>query len=241
MRLLLTRPALDAEGSRRTLIAMGHQVAIAPLIDIQFREDVDLPALAWQALLVTSGNAARALALHGEAARLRMLPVFAVGDQSAARLQELGFHQVESADGDVHALASLVRRRLDPAGGPLLHVAGSVRAGDLVTMLSEFDCKRVVLYDAMAATALPPQLERELMSGEVEGVLFYSPRTARIFSALLTQPALLERLSGMIAYCLSPAVAASLPRDRFRHIRVAMEPKESALLHLIEKEAGQAD
>jgi len=242
MRLLLTRPELDAEGSREKLAAMGHAVQSVPLIDIHYLDDVALPALAWQALLVTSGNAARALARHPESARLKKLPVLAVGDQSATRMREMGFLNVESADGDVHALAALARHRLDPASGPLLHVAGSVRAGDLVQMLGDaFECRRVVLYDVVPAAALPDRLAQALKNRDLDGILFYSPRTARIFHALAEEAGLLDALDDMAAYCLSPAVAASLPENKFRIVRVAREPKESALLALIGQDLPQAD
>jgi len=242
MRLLLTRPEQDASGSRAKLVAQGHVVESVPLIDIRYFDDVPLPQLAWQALLVTSGNAARALGRHKDSAGLTHLPVLAVGDQSATRMTEMGFPHVESADGDVVALAALVRQRLDPKGGPLLHVAGSVRAGDLVQMLSDaFECRRVVLYEAIAAAALPDALAQMLKSQALDAILFYSPRTARIFHALAAEADLLGTLHNLTAYCLSPAVATSLPKGKFRHVRVAPDPKESALFDLIAQDQRQVD
>ena len=235
MRLLLTRPQLDAEGSRHRFEAFGHQITVAPLIDIRFLEDVSLPDLNWQALLVTSGNGARALVRQAGSAKLRRLPVLAVGDQSATRMREKGFANVVSANGDVEALAQLAKEHLDPSLGPVLHVAGSVWAGDLGALLGEaFDYHRIVLYEAVAATQLPSLIETGLARDDFDGMLFYSPRTARIFRELVVAAGLLPKLHHVTAYCLSASVARALPEKTFRETKIASEPKEAALIALLE-------
>ncbi|HEX9702689.1 MAG TPA: uroporphyrinogen-III synthase, partial [Rhodospirillales bacterium] len=126
MRLLITRPKDDAQTLADALAALRIDCLIEPVIEVA---DVDGPPpdlSGVQALLVTSANGARAFARrHGG----RALPVLAVGDASAAAARDLGFTSVESARGDVQALAALVRARLAPARGALLHVAASDVAG----------------------------------------------------------------------------------------------------------------
>ena len=71
------------------------------------------------AILVTSGNAIPSLpASHHH------LPLFAVGEATAARARDAGFTQVNSADGDANALAELVARSCDRHAGPLLLASG---------------------------------------------------------------------------------------------------------------------
>lgn len=62
MRVIVTRPAEDAADLAATLSGMGHETILAPLLDIRLAPDADLPALPWQAVLITSANGARALA-----------------------------------------------------------------------------------------------------------------------------------------------------------------------------------
>src|SRR6185295_1983303 len=113
-------------------------------------EDFASTLAASQAVLITSVNGARALA---EANEQRSKPVFAVGDTTAATAEGLGFTSVVSASGDANALSELIRQRLDPATGPLLHVSGAEVAGELAP--AGFEARRVVLYEAQEAKALP--------------------------------------------------------------------------------------
>ena len=158
MRVLVTRPREDAAGLVAALAARGHEALVEPLLTIVPRDIVDWPAgheLA-QALLVTSANGVRAFA---RADGRRGLPVFAVGDASAAAARSLGFEAVVSAAGTVEDLAALVAARVDRAAGPLLHPAAGALAGDLQGALAAagFEVLRVVLYDARPVRAARPR------------------------------------------------------------------------------------
>ena len=118
MRVLITRPRLDGEETARHLAELDIQSVIAPLIEIsdiaRAAQDLERDLEGVQAVLVTSANGARAFA---RATMQRTIPVFAVGDASAAAATQSGFSQVTSANGDVAALAALVRDRLSPLDG----------------------------------------------------------------------------------------------------------------------------
>ena len=115
MRLLVTRPEADAERTAAALRARGHTVVVAPLLRIEPVEDADIAAGPFAAILVTSANAAPAIARHQRFAELRALPVFAVGGRSAQAMRAAGFADVTSADGDVSDLAPLGRRSASKA------------------------------------------------------------------------------------------------------------------------------
>jgi uroporphyrinogen-III synthase len=235
MRLLVTRPDEDASALLPALEAMGHRAIASPLLAIHFLPDVVLPQGDWQALLVTSANGVRALAQHPDVARLRVVPVCAVGEASAAAARAAGFEHVRAATGDVEALSALVGRELKSDGGPLLHVAGSVVAGDLKGALEAegFRVERAVLYEAKVADYLPEAARAALVAEAVDGVLLYSPRTAATFAALIEAEGLEGHLKGVRAYCLSAAVAAALGRLAFAAVEIAETPAQAALLALL--------
>ena len=81
MRLLLTRPEADAERTAAALRIRGHTVAIASLLRIELVTDAEIGTGPWAAILVTSPNAARAIAAHKRLAELQALPVLAVGER----------------------------------------------------------------------------------------------------------------------------------------------------------------
>ena len=162
MRVLITRPEREATALATALGQRGHVAVIAPL----FRLDILHPpgdfaaALAsCQAVLLTSANGVRALA---EASEQRSSPIFAVGDTTAATAEGLGFTSVTSASGDSAALAGLVRQRLDPRAGPLVHVSGVDVAGEIA--LEGFEVRRFALYEAREADALPDSARAALHS-----------------------------------------------------------------------------
>jgi uroporphyrinogen-III synthase len=234
MRLLVTRPDEDAGALIAELAALGHQAVAAPLLSIHALGDADIPQAHYRALLVTSANGVRALGRHK--ARLLPLKVFAVGDATAEAARAAGFADVEAAGGDVVSLAALIVRRLAPEGAPLLHVAGSIVAGDLKGDLEArgFSVIRAVLYEAVTAARLPACAAEELRAGRLDGVLLYSPRTARTFARLVRDEGAEGSLSRVTAYCLSQAVAEALAGLPLAGIRVAAAPDQSSLLGLID-------
>src|SRR3954452_25423744 len=71
MRLLVTRPEPDATRTAETLRARGHAVLVAPLFSMQSIEAQF--AGSYDGVLMTSANAARALAAHPHAGELTPL------------------------------------------------------------------------------------------------------------------------------------------------------------------------
>jgi uroporphyrinogen-III synthase len=232
MRLLITRPKDDAQTLAAALAARRIDSVIEPVIEVA---DVDGPPpdlSGVQALLVTSANGARAFARrHGG----RALPVLAVGDASAAAARGLGFQSVKSATGDVAQLAALVRAELDPANGALLHVAGSDVAGDLQGELGKagFRYRRAVLYRARTADRLSDDATRALKAGELDGVVLFSPRTAAAFVGLAAAAGLAEHCRGLVAWCLSRAVADAAEGPPWRDVMVAARPDQESLIDAI--------
>jgi len=228
----------DAEPLVRRLDALGFACAVEPMLSLVWLDGPDLDLTNVQALLFTSANGVRGYARR---TGRRDRPVYAVGDATATAAREAGFTGVESASGDVYALAALVRRHLDPADGALLHVAGSKVAGDLAGMLGDagFTLRREVLYDAVPADRLSDGTAAIFRTSALEGVLFFSPRTAHSFVRLLAEAGLIDRSRTVDAFCLSPAVAeaARAYGDQgvtpWRSVRVASRPEQDALLDLL--------
>jgi len=237
MRALITRPAEDAQEIADALRARGFAVVIEPMLEIV---PLDAPApdlFDVQALLFTSVNGVRALT---RLVMRRDLPVFAVGNATAAAARAAGFTSVHSAGGDTGDLARLVRARLQPDAGALLHVSGSAVAGDLADALAKdgFHVRREMLYEARPATALSPALLQHLKARGIDLVLFFSPRTARTFVSLVRDAGLDASLDRAIAICLSHAVAAALSGLPLRAVRVAARPELAALLAEIGSPGG---
>ncbi|MBL6959143.1 MAG: uroporphyrinogen-III synthase [Rhodospirillales bacterium] len=229
MRLLITRPRQDAEPLAGLLREMGAQPSVEPLLFIDLEDGPDLDLDGVQALLVTSANGVRALAARTPN---RTLPVLAVGDASARAAGEAGFTDVFSATGDVDGLARLAGDKLDAAAGSLLHAAGSHLAGDLAGLLEAggYAYRREILYRARPAEALSEETQTVIREGQLDGILFFSPRTAATFVRLLGEAGLQDACGGLVAFCLSPAVAEQVAAVPWSGVRTAEKPEQQALL-----------
>jgi uroporphyrinogen-III synthase len=233
MRIAVTRPEEDAGALKQKLESMGHQVVMAPLMTIRPRPGVMIPDRRWQAVAVTSANGIRALSCARDLTSFRVLTV---GPQSLKAALAAGL-SAEAHGGDVNGLAAFIRAELDPKAGPVLYLSGAETAGDLEGQLAAagFDCHRAVLYDAVPAESLGAA-EEALRQDEIDAVLLYSPRSARIWLALVTQAGLALRAAHIRNFCLSRNVASVLPEDWARH--VPETPDEQAMLALLAEERG---
>ena len=236
-RLLITRPREDAEVLAALLLERGVEAVIEPLISVQDLDGPGLDLAGVQALLITSANGIRAFSRRqGD----RDIAVFAVGDASARAARGLGFGNVTSARGDVEALAAAVEAALDPAAGVLVHVAGTRIAGDLAGALGAvgFEVRREVLYEGLTARELSLETLDALAAGgqaagRLDGVVLFSPRTAAVLVSLMSDAGLSDAGRGLVAYCLSQAVADKLKGLHWRDMVIAPEPNQDALLETI--------
>ncbi|HLS69196.1 MAG TPA: uroporphyrinogen-III synthase, partial [Kiloniellales bacterium] len=124
---------------------------------------------------------------------------------------------------------------LDPARGPLLHGAGrDVAAGLKEKLIAHaFDFQRIVLYAAEPVAGFSTVCIEELDQGTFDAVLFFSPRTAAVFAALISRAALQQACRSMTAYCLSDAVADAVAHLPWKALHSAAAPNQDALLALL--------
>jgi uroporphyrinogen-III synthase len=229
MGALITRPREEAESLSAALAARGIAAVIEPMMLIDYRAAPSPDLAGVQAVLCTSANGVRALArLTGE----RGLPLFAVGDATAARARAEGFTAVASAGGAVTDLVRLAVAELRPHDGRLLHIAGDVVAGDLAGALRAhgFAIERRVLYEARPVGALSTPAVSALRRGMIDFALFFSPRSAAIFVRLAGIADVAGCCRMITTLAISAAVDAVLADLPWRDRRVAESPNQPSLL-----------
>ena len=238
MRLLVTRPEPDAGRTARALRARGRQALVAPLLRIEPILDAPIGDGPWSAIAFTSANAVSALAAHPAKATLLRVPVFTVGARTEEVAHAAAFGEVQSAYGDVAALASLIVARLADRRYPVLYLAGEERAGDLEALLGQYGIgvRTVPIYRAIAATRLPEAARSALANDRIDGVLHFSKRSVEAFLAAIDADHLREQGLSLRHLCLSAEVAAPLIAAGAERVDVARRPDQQSLLNLL----GQA-
>jgi uroporphyrinogen-III synthase len=228
MRVAVTRPQIDAERTAQALRARGHEVLLAPLMRVEAIA-ADLSG-DWSAVVITSANALAAVAQNAALTKLQKLPLFAVGQRSAAAAD--GFAEVHSAGGDVHGLVRLIVR--EQRGGTLLYLAGENRAADLVGELGKHGiaADMRIVYRAVTAP-FPPPLIAALKAGSLDAVLHFSRRSAENYIAGAHAAEITGSALALRHICMSPQVAEPLLAAGAKHVEIAPQPSEAALIGML--------
>jgi len=237
MRLVVTRPQADGERTAAALRARGHEVLLAPLMRVE-PVAADLSG-GWGGVIITSANAAGAIAGHAARKALLDLPLFAVGQRSAEAAAKAGFTNITSAGGDVRDLVRLIAERRADAAAPLLYLAGEDRAADLVAelVMHGIAAEMAVVYRAVT-TPFPPELVAALQAGEVDAVLHFSKRSAENYIAGAIQAGIAGPALSVRHICLSAQIASPLSEAGAARIAIAPRPDEAALLASLDQAQG---
>ncbi|WP_315777337.1 MULTISPECIES: uroporphyrinogen-III synthase [unclassified Bradyrhizobium] len=233
MAVLVTRPAPDNERTASALRARGFEVLLAPMLRF---EPVALPPDAGHdaaGVIVTSSNALRAVAPQLRGSALLRLPLFAVGDRTAAAGREAGFTQVISAAADATALRDLIADSgVIDAKATLLYLAGADISRDLASELAErgFDVVTQTVYRMAPVAALPRGVCAAFAANRIEAVLHYSRRSAAAFVAAIQTDGVEISALAVPHGCLSANVAEVLREAGATQVTIAAHPDENDML-----------
>lgn len=210
--LLLTRPRSSAQAFAQSLdqqVMEDVLVCISPLLEITpLGTKVDLAG--YTGVIFTSTNAV-SFVQDGQG-----MPAFCVGARTAEAATGKGW-RVERIAQDADALVASLSK--DPVNGPLLHLAGKHRRGEVAERLSEIGITTNVadLYDQVL---LPLSDEaQEILRGDRPVVVpLFSPRTAAQFA----KEAGVTRNTQIIA--ISDAVAKAVQSIAVQEVHIATAP-----------------
>jgi uroporphyrinogen-III synthase len=93
----------------------------------------------------------------------------------------------------------------------------------------------------LPAKALSDATIEQLATGEIEGVILMSPRTAAVYVTLIRRHALAATIRPLPHFCLSAAVARRLEPLGTVRIEIADAPRLEELLALIDETAAQLE
>lgn len=212
-RLVILRPEPGATATVERAKAIGLEALAMPLFEVEPVEWVAPDAGSFDALLLTSANSVR----HGGGGleSLRRLPVYAVGEATAAAAREAGLQVAASGDGGVERLLDSV-----PAGVRLLHLCGEHRTEPQAA-------RAITAVPVYRSSALPPAADLRRIEDQVAAV--HSPRAGQRLAELAGK-APIDQSTVRIAAISTAAAAAAGPG--WERCEAADEPSEAALLAL---------
>ena len=220
--LVMTRPRAAAERFVSALaepVRAELQVVIAPLVEIAPTGlEPDLSDA--RGVILTSANGV------SHAPEGQGLPAYCVGPRTAEAARARGWHVIRTEPNAAELLKVL---QAEPIPGPLVHLCGRHRRGEIAATLSAagIPVTEQVLYDQ----PLQPPSARMLraFAGEVPVILpLFSPRTAAHLAAQITSAL------GTNVLAMSEAVAAPLAGVRFAQVMVVPKPTGDEMARGIE-------
>lgn len=236
--ILVTRPEPDAQATAEKLEGLGIAATCAPLMQMH-AITASLPQpTGLSSIALTSANALRALETTALLTPYLHLPVFTVGDRTAAHARASGFKTVTSANGSFSDLVDLLAD--ENPDGPIFYPTTRNPTGDLEAALVPKSLKIITthVYEMHPATSLDTTNLIALQSGSINAVMLYSRRTAETFCTL-TKTLLDDKTRhNLTILCLSENIAAPMIANGFPRIALADYPSEEAMMVLARSLAG---
>jgi uroporphyrinogen-III synthase len=241
MAVLVTRPHPDDETTAAGLRAKGLNVLLAPMLrfePVAFHDDADAR---YSAIIVTSANALRGIEAHLAGSKLLKLPLFAVGEHTAAAARKAGFNKVIAANGDAtglrDAVLASVKAKVLKKSGTLLYLAGADLARDLAGELGErgFTVVTHTTYRMIPVFSLPREVAEAFAANRIEAVLHYSRRSARAFLEAARAAGVEISALAIPQCCISDAVASIVRDAGASQVMVARIPDENALFEALDR------
>lgn len=233
MRVLVIRPEPDATRTAERLGAAGHAALMAPVLTTDFLG----PPLPNDAALIvlTSGNAVRALMRRPDLARFTDLATVAVGAATAAAARDAGFTSVVSAEGRAADVAAVVAALRPAPGTRVLYPAATERADALEERLAALglDVAMVEVYRTVQVEAWPAETVAALTTGGADVAQVMSRRSGLALVALIQRHGLQAVARSMACHAISAEAVTPDLASSFASVTIAVRPSLDGLLALL--------
>ncbi|MDO8978862.1 MAG: uroporphyrinogen-III synthase [Afipia sp.] len=241
MAILVTRPAPDNEKTAAALRERGYGVLLSPMLRFEAAAFDDEGETAFDAVVLSSANAVRAIEHHPVRPRLILLPVFAVGGYTAQVARDAGFTNITIADGDA---VSLRDRVIESAAAgklkkkaTLCYLAGADLARDLGGELGArgFTVVTRTAYRMIPVAGFSNAVSDAFRAGSIEAVLHYSRRSARAYLDAARADGVEISALALPQCCISETVAGVLREAGAMQVAAARTPDENAIFDVVDR------
>lgn len=202
--LLLTRTEADNKEWANILAGHGILSIQSPLLDITYSPLPPLNSHDFSGVIITSKHAVQAFTQLDPS--FNALPVYMVGELATEQAKKAGVENIAVTTKDVEELIThLIHKSF---AKPLLYLAGEFTQVNVVARLAShrISVEQVQAYKAHAANELSPQALHAIKNNDLQGILFFSQRTAEIFHGLTKTAQVEPLLKDFTAFCFSEKI-----------------------------------
>jgi uroporphyrinogen-III synthase len=232
MRLILTRPIDDSLYLASIMKSKDHDFLIDPMLEIEFIDN-NFDTEEFNCFILTSRYAAHSLLKIYNINKLKNKIFFCIGVATRNILANSGFKNIHHANGTSEDLLKIITN-FSRKDNKFLYIRGVDINCDICKILnnSGIYVREEVTYKANPASALSRETVSAIDGNNIDGIIFYSKRTAEIFIDLIKINKLSNKTSIICAYCLSEDIAGIL-REFNMEVKVAKYPMNDEIIRLI--------
>lgn len=227
MNILITRPYDLAINSQNKISKLGKKSIVVPFILIKHLgikiEDDD-----YNYIVLTSQNAIDAFENNPW---MKNKLILVVGSKTKELLLKKGCKEILLCEMNVNDLINSIYRTI-PIPANILYICGDYLSYDLKSSLKSkgYSVKSKVVYNSGTIIELSKD-EIAQINKSVKIVMFYSPRTAQIFTDLVLKHNIYT--INKVAICISEKCADNIVNLQWRKVKIASTSNETKMLELI--------
>jgi uroporphyrinogen-III synthase len=227
MSILITRPYNIGINSQNKISKLGKKSLLIPLIKIKYL-DIEISDSNYDYIVVTSQNA---IATFRNNLWMKDKYILVVGGKTKDLLLQKNCKKILLCEENVSDLINNMYTKISSVSN-ILYICGDHLSYDLEGSLksNSYNITSKVVYTSDAITELSKN-EIAQINEVVEVVMFYSPRTAKIFANLALKYNLYTR--NKIAICISNKCANNIVNLQWMGVKIASSPNEIKMLELI--------
>lgn len=227
----VTRPREDSEHFASELADSGVPALVGPVMHIVHMPLTELPKLP-DALLLTSRHAAQTISVLPTA--WCNLPTYCIGPATAEYGRDFGLTHLIPGSTDLTHLLPRMAAEL-PGGARIVYFCGEDTRHDASVLGTArgLYIEPIVAYRAPAEAALGENIIEALRENHMDGVAFFSPRSATLAIELMKKAGVEEYAHKLTAYCLSLDVAKAAGALNWKSLRACHLPTRRDMLELI--------
>ncbi|MBL41732.1 MAG: hypothetical protein CMM49_03615 [Rhodospirillaceae bacterium] len=232
LNLLIIRPRQDADLLSNDLNKIGIKTTIFPIFKFINLNPVLPDIKEFKYILTSSRNGIRTFAKNFTE---RELTLYVVGEGSAQEAKNQGFKNIIVGNNSMSELCKNINSTLNKNSGKLLYVSGVYQNYDVTRYLrfNGYRIENLVLYDLNPISYLSEGVLKKLEDGIINGVLFFSPRSAIIFSDLLKKARKDNIAEQLRAFCLSKKIAEKVNKLNWKMTYVSATSNKASLIDLL--------
>jgi uroporphyrinogen-III synthase len=231
-KVVITKSQGESEDLSQAVRTAGFEPLYEPMLGIEYVEDAWPPASGSNPLIFSSSHGVHSYAGQTE---VRTNPVYTVGQSTAETARILGFLDIRAIAPNVETLAKMLSSLTEKELISAFYIRAEDISQDLRQILLENGVRiaEFIGYKAHPVEKLSLNLLKSLDNREINAVMLFSNRGARVFAEMIEQYDRSVRLKTTKALCISEAVLKSVSVLPFQQGLIARTPDRYGMMELL--------